>query len=94
MLVCLFLYLGVHKNVLFMFSGVVVLGRTNDETRKTYVNNYYNYSMGGVDIVDQMMSALTCRFKSDRWPMNTSKFSLFFYFKRESFTGKFVHLRP
>ena len=57
-----------------MYSGVVFLGRTDDLTLKTFINNYYNYSMGGVDFFDQAMAALTCRFKSDRWPMNTRKF--------------------
>jgi hypothetical protein len=56
-----------------MYSGVVVLGRTADASQKTYINNVYNFSMGGVDIFDQRIAALTCRFKSDRWPMNTRK---------------------
>ena len=57
-----------------MSSGVPVLGRTKDATRKTYINSLYNYSMGGVDDVDKMLASMSCRFKSDRWPINTRKY--------------------
>jgi len=58
------------KNVMFMTSAVPVLARTNDDTRRTFLNNVYNFTMGGTDRVDQMMSSYSCRFKSRRWTMN------------------------
>lgn len=47
LLACFFL--GVHKNVVLMASGVIVLGATDDPTQKLYVINLYNFTMGMSD---------------------------------------------
>ncbi len=57
--------LGALKNILLMTSTVPILGTTKDN-QKPGIVNYYNYTMGGTDIVDQLMAHKTVRWKSDR----------------------------
>ena len=52
-----------------------ILGLTKDN-RKPAIINYYNLTMGGTDIVDQLMSHKTTRWKTDRWTMNALAFIL------------------
>lgn len=40
---------GPSKNVLLMTSMVPDVARTKDDTKKPYLVNVYNYSMGGTD---------------------------------------------
>jgi hypothetical protein len=68
-------YLGSLNNVLLMTSVVPILGRTRD-TGKPAIVNYYNLTMGGTDIVDQLMAHKTVRWKSNRWTMSSLAFIL------------------
>jgi hypothetical protein len=52
-----------------------ILGRTKD-TAKPAIVNYYNLTMGGTDIVDQLMAHKSVRWKSDRWTMSALAFML------------------
>ena len=52
-----------------------ILGWTKD-TGKPAIINYYNLTMGGTDVVDQMMAHKSVRWKSDRWTMSTLAFIL------------------
>jgi hypothetical protein len=58
-----------------MTSVVPIVGRTKDNQKPAIVN-YYNLTMGGTDIVDQLMSSKTVRWKSDRWTMSALAFML------------------
>jgi hypothetical protein len=58
-----------------MTTVTPILGRTVD-TGKPAIVNYYNLTMGGTDVVDQMMAHKTTRWKSDRWTMSTLAFML------------------
>jgi hypothetical protein len=58
-----------------MTSVVPILGTTLD-TGKPAIVNYYNLTMGGTDIVDQLMSHKTVRWKSNRWTMSALAFIL------------------
>jgi hypothetical protein len=46
------------------------------DTGKPAIVNYYNMTMGGTDVVDQLMSHKTVRWKSDRWTMSALAFIL------------------
>jgi hypothetical protein len=63
------------NNVLIMTTVVPILGTTVD-TGKPAIVNYYNMTMGGTDVVDQLMSHKTVRWKSDRWTMSALAFIL------------------
>ena len=58
-----------------MTTCVPILGKTVD-TGKPAIINLYNLTMGGTDIVDQLMSHKTVRWKSDRWTMSALAFIL------------------
>ena len=49
------IFLGQLKNILLMTSVDPILGLTRDN-KKPAIVNYYNYTMGGTDVVDQLMS--------------------------------------
>ena len=67
---------GPPKNVMLMTSMVLDLARSRDDTRRLYLTCLYNYTMGGTDRVDQLIGNMSCRWKSDRWTMNTFAFML------------------
>ena len=67
---------GPPKNVMLMTSMVPDLARSRDDTRRLYLTCLYNYTMGGTDRVDQLIGNMSCRWKSDRWTMNTFAFML------------------
>jgi hypothetical protein len=58
-----------------MTSVVPIIGLTKDNLKPAIVN-YYNLTMGGTDIVDQLMSHKSVRWKSDRWTMSALSFIL------------------
>jgi hypothetical protein len=63
------------NNVLIMTTVDPILGRTK-HTAKPAIVNYYNLTMGGTDIVDQLMAHKSVRWKSDRWTMSALAFML------------------
>jgi hypothetical protein len=58
-----------------MTSVVPIVGRTKDNHKPAIVN-YYNMTMGGTDIVDQLMASKSVRWKSNRWTMSALAFML------------------
>ena len=49
---------------------------TNDVRRKPSVHTFYDYTKGGVDVVDLLSSHNTTKMKVKRWPLNALAFIL------------------
>ncbi|KAK7121548.1 hypothetical protein R3I93_022589 [Phoxinus phoxinus] len=59
----------IHKNVLLMSTVHKEATVSTAEKRKPDIILDYNKTKGGVDSLDQMVAAYTCKRKSNRWPM-------------------------
>jgi hypothetical protein len=66
---------GKLNNVLLISTVVPILGLTKDN-QKPALTNLYNITMGGTDIVDQLIAHKTVRWKSDRWTMSPLAYML------------------
>ena len=64
------------KNVLVLSSMHRSVSVTNDARKKLDVIVFYDHTKGGVDVMDQMASCFTTRFKRHRWIMNTLSYVL------------------
>ena len=54
------------RNVLLLHTAEAVHYVTNDENKKPYIYNIYDFTKGGIDLHDQRMGSLTCKAKKTR----------------------------
>ena len=59
------------RNVLLLSTVPPLLATTKDDNKsKPTIYKLYDFSKGGIDIIDQRMGFYSCKSKSKRWTMN------------------------
>lgn len=64
------------KNIIVLSTMHASVRVTKDERRKPNIHTFYDYTKGGVDVVDLVSSHNTTKMKVKRWPLNALAFIL------------------